>query len=168
MKQSTNRLLHFFLKLNIAQAVITIVLLSIPLYLWIYHAPAGYQRAIQAAIVGVIYFLLSFSLYLFVIIIRQLNATSLRRKIVIFTRIFIRFHIAFALLGLLFILYHVYFFLPVNHSFVHLSGLLALMTILPLFLTGYLRKRKATGKRKLTHRYAGYLCIASILLHIIL
>ncbi|WP_261134185.1 hypothetical protein [Bacillus sp. Marseille-Q3570] len=49
-----------------------------------------------------------------------------------------------------------------------ISGMIAIGGLSALLLTGYLRKRKSSGKRRRFHRYAAYLFLFFVLIHMML
>lgn len=146
--------------LNLHQSLPIIAILTPPLVFFL----DDYHFAKTAAL----YFIITFFLYPFLYTISRLPKSALRSNLVTFTRIYIRFHIAFAIIGVLLIILHVMGMqriISINSPRA-ISGYLALLSLLSVLITGYLRKRKSSGKRRRFHRYMSFLFIFFVLVHL--
>lgn len=157
--------------INVWQSLLILSVLSLPLFFKLTDSGTpAFLSARLSGRYGSVFFLLAFSLYLFLYAIPRLPRSKAHRKLVQFTRVYIRFHIAFALLGLLFIFWHAFFMFmhipPATAKMI--TGAAALIALLPLIVTGYLRKRKSSGKRRRYHRYSAFLFAAAVLIHFVL
>lgn len=73
-------------------------------------------------------------------------------------------------MGTILILIHaIYMFsiIPITIPYVF-TGSLALAGLLAVLVTGYLRKRKSSGKRRRYHRYVAILFLVLVLIHIVI
>ncbi|MGP4081883.1 hypothetical protein ACTWQL_18460 [Pseudalkalibacillus sp. R45] len=165
-----NKAMRFLYRLNVYQSTIILTLLSIPWLFYLLLQPRTISTAINWAYTALIYFILSFILYLFLQWISRSGRSNFRKKLVIFTRIYIRFHVAAALLGVTSLLMHVLIMVQFGliGSREGLSGMIAIGGLVVLIFTGYLRKRKSSGKRRRFHRYAAYLFLFFVLIHMVL
>jgi hypothetical protein len=95
-------------KLNVSNSLLIVSILSFPLILFVINK--GFLDFYSAKLFGklaIIYFSWAFLLYLFLYLISHLPKSKLRKILVVFTRIYIRFHIALAIIGTLLIAIHV-------------------------------------------------------------
>ncbi|MCF6411771.1 hypothetical protein [Pseudalkalibacillus salsuginis] len=163
------QLFKFFYQINVWQSMVVVCLLSSPWFVYIFMIPDNHTKALLWAYTALTYFLLSFLLYIFLRLISNLGKTPIRKKIVTFTRIFIRFHVAMAILGVISILFHIVHMLNGGwgRTLQGTSGFLAVCALIPLLVTGYLRKKKSSGKRRRFHRYSAYISFIFILIHIL-
>ncbi len=166
----SNRAMRFLYRLNVYQSTIILTLLSIPWLLYLLMQPRTISTAFHWAYTALIYFILSFILYLFLQWISRSGRSGFRKKLVTFTRIYIRFHVAAALLGVTSLLMHVVIMVQFGLMWSRegISGMIAIGGLSALLLTGYLRKRKSSGKRRRFHRYAAYLFLFFVLIHMML
>ncbi|WP_408009022.1 hypothetical protein ACJROX_01370 [Pseudalkalibacillus sp. A8] len=164
------QLFKFLYQINVWQSMVIVCLLSSPWFVYLLMTPNNHTKAILWAYTALSYFLLSFLLYIFLRLISNLGQTSIRKKIVTFTRIFIRFHVAMAILGVTSILFHIVHMLGEGwgQTVSGVSGFLAVCALIPLLVTGYLRKKKSSGKRRRFHRYAAYIFLIFVLIHMFL
>jgi hypothetical protein len=156
-------------KLNVRQALIIVSILSLPIFLFFLKEPFNYALAKRMAQLSVAYFITAFSLYIFLYTIGKLSKSKARRNLVLFTRIFIRFHIAIAIFGTALITIHAIWMLrlmPIQSPFV-LTGLITLLALMAVLISGYLRKLKSSGKRRRYHRYLSILFIILVVIHIL-
>jgi hypothetical protein len=154
--------------LNVPQSLIIVLILTLPLVIFLSNYPVDYNFAKTVAHFAIIYFLIAFLLYVFLYGISHLPKSRIRKKVVIFTRVFIRFHIAIAIVGAIIIVIHATLMLtiiPIESPHA-LTGLLTLLSLLAVLITGYLRKRKSSGKRRRYHRYMAFLFIVVLLIHL--
>jgi hypothetical protein len=166
---SRKRILKKLYVLNLTQSVIIVSALTLPLAVFLSRFPIDYYMAKTLAHFAIIYFSAAFLLYIFLYTISHIPESPLRKGFVSFTRVYIRFHIALAIIGTLLIVFHAALMvtiIPINspHAF---SGLLSLVGLLAVLITGYLRKRRSSGKRRRYHRYMAFIFIALVIIHII-
>lgn len=156
--------------LNVFQAFVIISVVTLPLILVLLHNPFNYHSSKTMAYLSLLYFFIAFILYLLLYTISHSANHSIRKRIVIFTRVYIRFHIAVGIMGTILIIIHAIYmfsFIPITNPYA-ITGSLALIGLLGVLITGYLRKQKSTGKRRRYHRYMAILFIVFILIHILL
>jgi hypothetical protein len=161
-------LLKSLLKLNLSQSLFIVSTASLPILLFLIEG-ITYETARRFGIAAVIYFLLAFLLYLFLLSISHMSRSELRRKLVTFTRVYIRFHIAFAIIGIVLIAVHaamMVFIFPITSK--SISGFIAILALLSVIFTGYLRKRKSSGLRRRSHRYTAFLLIIAVIIHVLI
>ncbi|WP_221569047.1 hypothetical protein [Alkalihalobacillus sp. TS-13] len=165
-----NNAMRFLYRLNVYQSTIILTLLSIPWLFYLLMQPRTISTSINWAYTALIYFILSFILYLFLQWISRSGRSNFRKKLVTFTRIYIRFHVAAALLGVTSLLMHVLLMAKFGlmESRAGVSGMIAIGGLAVLLFTGYLRKRKSSGKRRRFHRFTAYLFLFFVLIHMLL
>jgi membrane-anchored protein YejM (alkaline phosphatase superfamily) len=156
-------------KLNVTNSLLIVCILSFPLILFFINAgPLNFQSAKLFGRLAIGYFFLSFLLYLFLYLISHLPKSKARGRLVIFTRVYIRFHIAISIIGALLIVLHVTIMtslMPKTQETI--TGLLTMIALFSVLFTGYLRKRKSSGKRRRFHRYMAFLFITLVIIHVI-
>jgi hypothetical protein len=163
-----NRFLKKLYVLNVSKSLMIISILTFPLLIFIIKQPYDYNSAKTIAHLAIIYFFIAFLLYLFLYGISHLSKSPIRKKLVMFTRIFIRFHIAIGIMGTILILLHASWMLtiiPITSMYA-MTGLFTLLGLLGVLVTGYLRKRKSSGKRRRFHRYMAFIFIVFIIIHL--
>ena len=162
-------MLKFLFRLTFRQALPIIGVLSLPLLFWVIDGRVdAYQAAKLSGRIGSIYLLLAFSLYLFLYAISHLRKSGGRQRLVTFTRVYIRFHSSLAVVGSFFIVWHLVFMVihaPATSTAV--AGYLTAIALLPLLLSGYLRGRKSSGRRRRVHRYMAFLFVGMLLIHVL-
>jgi hypothetical protein len=154
--------------LNVFQAFIIISVVTLPLILLFYKHPLDYHSSKTMAYLSLLYFFIAFILYVFLYTISHSANHAVRKKLVIFTRVYIRFHIAVGIMGTILIIIHAIYmftFIP-NINLYAITGTLALVALLAVLITGYLRKQKSSGKRRRYHRYMAFVFIVFTLIHI--
>lgn len=151
--------------INLWQSVLIVTVLSLPLFLFLGRMDGEFNRALFAGRTAGIYFLLSFILYLFLYSISHLPRGRGHRKLVIFTRIYIRFHISFAIMGAVLLVAHISYMAMLPITAVSIVGFAAAIALLPLLFTGYLRKQKSSGRRRRFHRYTAFAFAVLVLIH---
>jgi hypothetical protein len=156
-------------RLTVPQSLFIVLVLSLPLILILMRLPYDYSSAKTIAHVSILYFCIAFILYLFLFAISHLKESSGRKALVMFTRVFIRFHISMAIVGTGLIVLHAALMLTIipTQSPLLLTGLLTLLGLLGVLITGYLRKIKSSGKRRRYHRYLSFLFILLVIIHIL-
>jgi hypothetical protein len=155
--------------LNVPQSFIIVLFFSIPLVVTLGRSSMDYQLAKTLAHYAILFFLAAFILYIFLFGIIHFPNHDKRKSLVVFTRIYIRFHVALAIMGTLFISLHITWMsilIPLV-SPKGLTGILALSGLLAVLVTGYLRKRKSSGRRRRYHRYMAFIFIAFVIIHLI-
>jgi membrane-anchored protein YejM (alkaline phosphatase superfamily) len=156
-------------KLNVSKSLLIVTIVSLPLILFTFNkGPLDFQAAKLFGRLASSYFLLAFLLYLLLYSISHLPKSILRGRLVVFTRVYIRFHIAISIIGTILIVLHVTIMasvMPITPKTI--TGLLALIALFSVLFTGYLRKRKSSGKRRKFHRYMAFLFIAFVIMHVI-
>lgn len=163
------RILKKLYTLNVPKSLTIITVLTLPLIIFLVGLP-DYATAIRLAHFAILYFVIAFILYGFLYAISHLPKSNRRKKLVIFTRIYIRFHIAVAIIGTLFICLHALLMLSIIPltSPLAISGLFSLLSLLGVLVTGYLRKQKSSGRRRRYHRYTAFIFIATVIIHMLL
>jgi hypothetical protein len=156
-------------KLNVSNSLLIVSIVSFPLILFVINTgPLEFKSAKLFGRLAISYFFLSFLLYLFLYSISHLPKSQVRGGLVVFTRVYIRFHIAISIIGTLLIVLHVMVMaslMPITPKTI--TGLLAMIALCFVLFTGYLRKRKSSGKRRRFHRYMAFLFIALVVIHVI-
>ncbi len=161
--------MKFLYQLNVWKSSVIVLIGSLPWFVYLITKETGYETAVLWAYTALVYFILAFILYIFLRLIGKLGRTVTRRRLVTFTRVYIRFHIAVALHGLASILVHISYMLSIGSAQTSTGqlGLLAVVFLVALLTTGYLRKRKSSGRRRRYHRYTAYLFLLFVLLHML-
>lgn len=156
-------------KMHAPFPMLILLLITLPWGVYIFQDERIWLQIARAGYTAIFFFAISFVLYLLLLAIRKLPRSLLTFSLVCFTRKYIQFHLPAALIGLFWIVMHVYWLIPyasLNHKTV--TGALTLIIGLStVFITGYLRKQKSSGKRRKFHRYASFVFIVFIVLHII-
>ncbi|WP_088006469.1 hypothetical protein [Indiicoccus explosivorum] len=161
-----NRLFSLTLKQSF---LIVLTLSALPVTVILLNMEAGFSRLAAAGRTGAVYLFFAFILYGFLVAVRKFPRGRGHRKLVVFTRVYIRFHIAFAVTGAALVLWHAAgMVLQVSISGKSASGFLAVGALVPLLWTGYRRKQKSSGKRRRHHRYTAFVFILIASLHILL
>lgn len=156
-------------QLNVAQSFFIVSLLSMPLVFKLRQTSMDYHLAKTLAQYAVVYYIAAFLLYIFLLAIIHLPESDKRKSLVLFTRVYIRFHVALAIMGTLFISFHITWMMtiiPLNNP-KGFTGLLASCGLLALLITGYLRIRKSSGRRRRYHRYMAFVFILFVIIHLI-
>jgi DMSO/TMAO reductase YedYZ heme-binding membrane subunit len=164
------RILKRLYALNVPQSLMIISILTLALVIFFVKHPFDYNFAKSLAHFAIIYFSAAFLLYVFLYGISHFPKGRTRKTLVMFTRIYIRFHIAIAIIGTLMIIFHASLMLtiiPINSPYA-LTGLLTLLGLLGVLITGYLRKRRSSGKRRRYHRYMAFLFIILVIIHLVI
>jgi cation transport ATPase len=164
------RLLRKLYLLTVSQSLMIVSILTLPVIIFLSSNPVGYKLAKTLANFAIIYFAIAFLLYLFLYGISHLPISRTRKRLVTFTRIYIRFHIAVAIVGTIFITLHATLMLsiiPIT-SQTAITGLLTLISLIGVLFTGFLRKRKSSGKRRRFHRYVSFLFVSFLVIHLVI
>ncbi|WP_158736920.1 hypothetical protein [Alteribacillus sp. YIM 98480] len=160
-------MLRFLFRLNVVPSLVILFVPTIFLtaFLLLKQPSSINTRLVDFASASGYYFLLAFLLYPLLLGVKH----SRRRMLVTFTRIYIRFHIATAILGTVLLLPHVvgmpFYYAVTNPK--ALSGLLAVCSFLAVWVSGYLRKKRSSGKRRRYHRYTAFLFIVILFVHLV-
>ncbi|MCF6139387.1 hypothetical protein [Pseudalkalibacillus berkeleyi] len=146
------------------------IILFMPWFIYMFSRPYNLSTAILWAYTALSCFVLAFILYIFLRLIGRLGRTDMRRKLVVFTRVYIRFHIAIALIGVASLFMHMKYMLSNGwaSTLTGQLGLVAVAALVALLATGYLRKIKSSGKRRRYHRYASYIFLLITILHMLI
>jgi drug/metabolite transporter (DMT)-like permease len=163
------RMLNKLHVLNVPQSLVIVSILTLPMVIILNRSPIDYIFARTMARIAVFYFSAAFLLYIFLYGISHLPNIRIRKSLVIFTRVYIRFHIAMAIVGTLFIVLHATLMLkaiPVTSPRA-ITGLLSMLSLFAVLTTGYLRKRRSSGKRRRFHRYMAFIFITFVIIHLI-
>jgi hypothetical protein len=164
------RIRYKLYRLNVIHGIIIVFILTLPWGIYLLRQTYTYQLAKILADTAIVYFTIAFMLYPCLYAISHTRSKPIRRKLVIFTRVFIRFHIAVAIVGIFWIILHASWMLtliPIN-SPKAITGLLTLLGLIGVLLTGYLRKVKSSGKRRRYHRYTAVLFILVVIFHLMI
>lgn len=164
----TKRILKKLYVMNVPQSLIIVSILTLPLAIFLVKQPYDYNFAKTLAHFAIIYFLIAFLLYVLLYGISHLPKSRARKNLVIFTRVYIRLHIAVAIVGAIIIVLHATLMLsiiPITSPHA-LTGLLTLLGLIAVLVTGYFRKRKSSGKRRRYHRYMAFLFILFVIIHL--
>lgn len=145
-----------------------VIIVTIPWGFYIYSNFTGYSLLITVGRTAVAYFVFAFVLYLFLLAIQNLPHGRLNRRLVGFTRRYIRFHKAAAIIGALWIAVHAYGMLQYIsiQQTQAVTGLLTLVSLAAVLFSGYLRSRRSSGRRRRYHRYLSFVFIFFLLFHL--
>ncbi|MCA1029801.1 hypothetical protein LCL95_01990 [Bacillus timonensis] len=165
-----NRFIAYLSMLNVRNSLYFLLIVTLPLSLYILLQPWDYLHAKRFGFISVYFFLLAFFLFPFLYTIKHLPRNFFQKRFVLFTRIYNRLHIGLSILGSAWLILHVVYmiFLLKNINLYVITGVLALLYLILVTLTGYLRKRKASGKRRLNHRYTALFFLTVVAVHIFL
>ncbi|MEQ6378478.1 hypothetical protein RZN22_17815 [Bacillaceae bacterium S4-13-58] len=163
-----NNLLKFLYNLNVAKAITIVSVLTIPILIFYLDFQVSYPMGKQWGQLAFIYYSLAIVLYAFLFSISHMKRSLFRKKLVTFTRIFIRFHVAIAIIGTLFVLFHASTMLYLLNSMnvTTTTGILTLLSLCGVLFTGYLRKLTSSGKRRRYHRYFAFLFFFFLIIHL--
>ncbi|WP_257351340.1 hypothetical protein [Pseudalkalibacillus decolorationis] len=163
-------ILRWLFRLNVSKSTLFATLLTSPWLIFLLLQHRDFTTAILWAYTAVVYFFISFFLLIFLKLISFLGRSNARKKLVTFTRVYIRFHVASALLGLFSLYFHVSYMLELGWvgTDVGSAGLFALIGLAGVLFTGYLRKQKSSGRRRRYHRYCAYAFIVLVIVHLFL
>ncbi|WP_066175938.1 DUF4405 domain-containing protein [Bacillus marinisedimentorum] len=167
-----HELLQWLYRLTVPKGLAIIGVVTIPVALAFFTEPLDYNSVKWLGRIGLIYFLIAFTLYLLLFTISHSPRPKPKwlGKLVGFTRVFIRFHVATAIYAVLWILPHAWWMgsnVPFDNRY-SWTGALALLALIPLLITGYMRKRKSSGKRRRFHRYSAFVFVGLMLIHFFL
>ncbi|WP_202080572.1 hypothetical protein [Caldalkalibacillus salinus] len=178
MFKRLTRLMPQLYTLTVKQSMLVLGLGMLPVMAFIIAGATKTPSTLSITMgrMAAVLFLLAFILYGFLVAIRWLPRSRFRYRLVLFTRLFIRFHISCAIFGLSFLILHIS--LIHHHYDLHAfsvwkdpkltSGFMAILTLIPLLVTGYLRKQKASGARRRSHRYTGIVFVVAASIHVFL
>ncbi|SDI92661.1 hypothetical protein [Alteribacillus bidgolensis] len=161
-------MLRFLFRLNVVQSLVILIVptIFVTAFLLLKQPSHIYTKLVDFAAAAMFYFLLAFLLYPLLLGVKYTR----RKKLVIFTRIYIRFHIAAAILGTVLLLPHVigmsFYYSTTNPK--ALTGLFAVCSFFAVLISGYLRKKRSSGKRRRYHRYTAFLFIVILFVHIVI
>lgn len=151
--------------------VVTIILI----FSWsIYH---GYESNVilvakLLAQGAFILFLINVNMYFVFLIIRKSKSRNVKVRLAKISKQMMKYHIPIALTALVIVLFHGMLMLSVKievfQSPVFISGIFAFLLLIILLFSGWLRRRKATGKRRKFHFFMAFIFFAFVLLHIVL
>jgi small-conductance mechanosensitive channel len=165
------RIRKFLYTLNVKQALLIVFVLSLPWLLFLIKRLFEFNYGLAKTLgnTALVYFAIAFMLYPFLLSISRMGKRSIRKKLVTFTRIYIRFHVATAIFGTVFIIFHAGWMVSNNPlgSLHGITGIVAVLALFGVLITGYLRKQKSSGKRRRYHRYSSFLFIAAVLIHLL-
>lgn len=120
-------------------------------------------------LLGLFFILLNWNMHAMFSKIRKLKERKDRIRIAKYARKIMPYHMAIGLVGLLFISGHVIFIVNSYRVFINLkilSGMLALIALMMVSLSGYLRRIKATKLRRLFHLYSSFILFILIVIHV--
>lgn len=149
--------------------LLVLLVVNLPWAIVVYNFKSPVEQANWTGISALFFIIVSFTLYLFLLMIQNYSRHRYISHIVIFTRRYIRFHAAAAIVGLGWAIAHVYFVAPtmmVTPKVV--SGMAVFITLGIVLFTGYLRQKKASGKRRKFHRYVAFMLIFLMIVHVML
>lgn len=165
------RILKFLYTLNVKQSILIVFVLSFPWLLFLIKRlfEFDYGLAKTLGTTALVYFAISFMLYPFLFTISRMGKRTIRNKFVTFTRIYIRFHVAAAIFGTVFIFLHAWRMITIIPlgTLHKVTGIVSVLTLMGVLITGYLRKQKSSGKRRRYHRYSSFLFAAAVLIHLL-
>jgi hypothetical protein len=160
-----------FTKMHAPFPFLIMLVITTPWGITLFQEPSIYNRARWAGLTALFFFLLAFTLYLCLLAIRKIPLHQLnrvKRRLVLFTRKFIQFHYPAAMIGLFWILLHAYWMGRIYEmNLKSITGILTIIALAFVILTGYLRKQKSSGKRRRFHRYASYLFLVFVSIHLL-
>ncbi|WP_280769292.1 hypothetical protein [Salipaludibacillus daqingensis] len=114
--------------------------------------------------------LFNISIYGLFLFIRKSKNPLYRKKTAKVARVWMKIHRPAAWLA--FFLVFIHGVMALTHfnlsSFSLLTGIISFFFLLLLMITGWIRNQKATGKRKRFHRYASFIFIIIVIIHIVI
>ncbi|GAA0595744.1 hypothetical protein GCM10009001_09840 [Virgibacillus siamensis] len=127
--------------------------------------------AVLMAVCGLAFILFNWNMHAIFSKIRNLDNRNERIRIAGRARKIMPFHVVSGIVGLAFIVLHIlliYLRYDVTYmKFKAVSGGVAFAVLSAVVVSGYLRRKKATGKRRLAHLYLSMLLFWIMALHII-
>lgn len=153
--------MNYWFILNAALFIISIVLVT-----------RDFSWAVFFAVCGLMCILFNWNMHAIFSRIRNLDSRNKRIRIAKCARRIMPFHVTIGVTGLVLIVFHVLLILRgyglTNLSLKTVSGGIAFAGLTAILVSGYLRRKKATGKRRRAHLYLSMLLFFLMTLHIIL
>ncbi|WP_458412823.1 hypothetical protein ACNQFZ_18735 [Schinkia sp. CFF1] len=122
------------------------------------------------AVIAVILFLINLNMYFIFLIIRKSKAKGVKKTLALFSRRMMKLHVPIAITGVALILIHAFImisFHPLELIDVKkISGILALTVLAVHLFSGWLRRKKASGFRRLFHLRMAFIFLFFFLIHI--
>lgn len=122
------------------------------------------------AVIAVILFLINLNMYFIFLIIRKSKAKGVKKTLALFSRRMMKLHVPIAITGVALILIHAIImisFHPLELVDVKkISGIVALAVLAVHLFSGWLRRKKASGFRRLFHLRMAFIFLFFFLVHI--
>ena len=123
-----------------------------------------------SAVIATILFLININMYFIFLIIRKSKRKEIKKKLALFSRKMMKFHVSIAILAVSLISIHAIImisFHPISIFDVKkVSGLIAASVLLAHLYSGWLRRKKASGFRRRFHLRMAFIFMFFFLLHI--
>ncbi|WP_174616166.1 hypothetical protein [Virgibacillus ihumii] len=127
--------------------------------------------AVLVAVSGLVFILFNWNMHAIFSKIRSLNSRNDRIKIAAHARKIMPFHLMIGNIGLIFIILHVLLIIQqygiTYVTYKAASGGIAFAGLIGVLFSGYLRRKKATGKRRRAHLQLSMLLFFMMALHVI-
>ncbi|MBB6454022.1 MFS family permease [Salirhabdus euzebyi] len=151
---------------------LNILVLILAIWQGIKDSPTFLSLPIIFGIVGLLAILLNWNMHSLFSEIRREKKRERKIKIAKIARKIMPYHMTIGLMALLLITIHVsLIFTEYAFNWQHtkmVSGLLALLALFAQVISGWMRRRRATGKRRRVHLRLGFVLFFSIVVHILL
>lgn len=119
--------------------------------------------------VAIILFLINLNMYFVFLFIRRTKVRNVKIKLAKISKKMMKYHIPIAFTATTLIAFHAILMLMVhNWNIKTASGVLAVLGLSILLFSGYLRRKKATGKRRKFHYTMAFIFFGIALIHIFL
>ncbi|NSL52223.1 hypothetical protein [Calidifontibacillus erzurumensis] len=122
------------------------------------------------AVIAVVLFLININMYFVFLIIRKSKVKEVKKTLALFSRKMMKFHVAIAITATALIIVHAILmisFHPIElFAIKKASGLLAMVILAVHLFSGWLRRKKASGFRRLFHLRMAFIFLFFFLVHI--
>lgn len=122
------------------------------------------------AVIAVVLFLINVNMYFVFLIIRKSKAKGVKKTLALFSRKMMKFHVPIAITAVALILIHAMIMISFHPlellNIKKITGLLAVVVLLVHLYSGWLRRKKASGFRRLFHLRMAFIFLFFFLVHI--
>lgn len=124
------------------------------------------------AVIAVILFVINVNMYFIFLIIRKSKAKGVKKTLALFSRKMMKFHVPIAITATALICIHAVIMISLHpleiFDIKKISGLLTILILMVHLFSGWLRRKKASGFRRLFHLRMAFIFLTFFLVHIFL
>jgi len=122
------------------------------------------------AVAAVILFIINVNMYFIFLIIRKSKAKGVKKTLALFSRKMMKLHVPLAITATALIIIHAVIMISFHpmelFELKKLSGLMAIAVLIVHLYSGWLRRKKASGFRRLFHLRMAFIFLFFFLIHI--